>query len=297
MKILIADDNPTNLKLLRAILEGAGHRVCMATDGAEALLLLKRNKPDAIISDILMPRMDGYRFCLEVRKRPASKRTPFIFYTSTYTSPSDEKTALRMGADKFLKKPASSEELLAALQTAVAKAPRRVATRSKPELDLMKEYNARLVTKLEKKNADLQGQTESLRLNQTQLRLQATALEKAANAMIVTDATGKALWVNPAFSRLTGYASSEIIGQNPRLLKSGKHGPSFYRHLWDTILSGQTWQGEFINRRKDGKLFHGEQTITPVRGEDGGITHFIGIMNDVTERKQSERELQIGRAH
>ena len=159
----------------------------------------------------------------------------------------------------------------------------------------MKRNKARLVDELERTNIEIQAQTESLRENEAQLRLQATALEKAANAMVITDAKGVTLWVNPAFTALTGFSSGEMIGKNPRILKSGKHGPAFYAHLWQTILGGHTWRGEFINRRKDGTLFHGEQTITPVCGEQGRIEHFIGVMNDVTERKRAEDELRDSR--
>src|SRR5882762_8400168 len=112
MNILIADDNATNLKLLRALLEAEGHEVLLAADGVEALERLEAEKVDAIISDILMPRMDGYRLCLEVRKREKFKQLPFLFYTSTYTSHSDEKAAFDLGADKFLKKPSPAAEML-----------------------------------------------------------------------------------------------------------------------------------------------------------------------------------------
>ena len=123
-----------------------------------------------------------------------------------------------------------------------------------------------------------------------QLHLQATALASAANAMLITDRTGTIIWVNPAFTTLTGYTPEEAIGQTPSLLKSGKHDPSFYQHLWGTILSGRVWSGETTNRRKDGRLYTEEQTITPVRNERGEIAHFIAIKQDVTERKRLEAE-------
>jgi PAS domain S-box-containing protein len=293
MRILIADDQPTNLKLLRAMLEAEGHRVVEAADGVEALEILQREKVEAIISDILMPRMDGYRLCIEVRKTEKLKELPFVFYTATYVSPSDAKTAIEVGADKFLKKPSPIKEVLGALRDALQAASHRPPRQSPPkaELDLMKEYNARLVAKLEKKNQDLETQAESMRQSQEQMRLQATALAMAANAITITDARGAILWVNPAFSALTGYTSTEARGKNPRILNSGKHDEGFYRTLWETILGGQTWRGEFTNRRKDGTLFYGEQTITPVLDDDGKITRFVGIMNDVTERKKLESQL------
>src|SRR6267142_1778394 len=125
MNILIADDNATNLKLLRAVLEAEGHEVLLAADGVEALERLEAKKVDAIISDILMPRMDGYRLCLEVRKREKFKRLPFLFYTATYTSSSDEEAAFDLGADKFLKKPSPAAELLQALDDVVRNPQRR----------------------------------------------------------------------------------------------------------------------------------------------------------------------------
>ncbi len=129
------------------------------------------------------------------------------------------------------------------------------------------------------------------KLAEERLRLQSTALESAANAILIADRKGRITWVNPAFTRLTGYTPDEVLGQNPRLLKSGKHDQVFYQHLWETILSGQVWQGEMINRRKDGSLYTEEQTIAPVRGERGEISHFIAIKQDITERKQAEEAL------
>jgi len=120
MNILIADDHPTNLKLLQATLEAEGHCVFLAADGVEALAVLQKEKVDAIISDILMPRMDGYRLCLEVRKSEKFRALPFIFYAATYLSPGDFKMAMDLGGDKFLKKPAPTSELIQALQEAAS---------------------------------------------------------------------------------------------------------------------------------------------------------------------------------
>jgi diguanylate cyclase (GGDEF)-like protein/PAS domain S-box-containing protein len=123
-------------------------------------------------------------------------------------------------------------------------------------------------------------------------RLSLTALEAAANAVVITELDGAIRWVNPAFTRLTGYAPAEVIGRNPRLLKSGAHDASFYQELWRTILSGSVWSGEIINRRKDGSTYIEEQTITPVRDTQGGISHFIAIKQDVTSRKRLQNDLQ-----
>ena len=85
-----------------------------------------------------------------------------------------------------------------------------------------------------------------------QVRIQSSALEAAANSIILTDTTGRILFANKAFCTMTGYAPEEVLGKTPDFLKSGKHDPDFFRELWDTILTGRVWQGELINRRKDG---------------------------------------------
>ncbi|MFQ5705631.1 MAG: PAS domain S-box protein, partial [Gemmatimonadales bacterium] len=127
---------------------------------------------------------------------------------------------------------------------------------------------------------------------EAKLYLQSAALEVAANAIAITDPRGTIQWINPAFTTLTGFPPEEAIGETFRILKSGKHDDSYYRDLWETILSGRTWRGELINRRKDGSLYHEEDTITPVKSQDGTITHFITIKQDITERKQSEEVLR-----
>jgi PAS domain S-box-containing protein len=124
------------------------------------------------------------------------------------------------------------------------------------------------------------------------LRLQSAALEAAANAIVITDQLGNILQVNAAFTALTGYAAREVIGQNPRILKSGQQKETFYRNLWQTISSGRVWSGELTNRRKDGSLYAEEMTITPLRDADGVIAHYIAIKQDISERKRAEDELR-----
>jgi PAS domain S-box-containing protein len=124
------------------------------------------------------------------------------------------------------------------------------------------------------------------------LRLQNATLEAAANAIVIADQSGNILWVNAAFTDLTGYTAQEVLGKNPRLLKSGKQDEAFYRNLWQTISSGQVWRGELTNRRKNGSLYAEEMTITPVRSADGVITRYIAIKQDVTKRKRVEEALR-----
>lgn len=125
------------------------------------------------------------------------------------------------------------------------------------------------------------------------LLLRSKALESAANAIAITDTNGRFLWVNPAFSELTGYSENEVLGHTHRILNSGKQDDGLYQDMWQTITSGDVWQGELVNRRKNGILYTEEQIITPVLNEDGEVSNFIAIKHDVTERKASEEKLQL----
>ncbi len=124
------------------------------------------------------------------------------------------------------------------------------------------------------------------------LPLLAAAIEQAAESIVITNADGRIQYVNPAFTRITGYGAEEIIGQNPRILKSNRQNPGYYRDLWNTILAGQVWHGELINQRKDGTIYIEEMTITPVRNAGGAITNFIAIQQDVTEQRAAEEALR-----
>ena len=123
------------------------------------------------------------------------------------------------------------------------------------------------------------------------LRVQATALRSAANGIVITDRAGTITWVNPAACAITGYPSDELVGRHTRILKSGRHDASFYAQLWQTVTHGDSWSGTIVNRRKDGSEYYEEQTIAPVLDENGAITHFIAIKQDVTEQRGIQNEL------
>ncbi|OYT59330.1 diguanylate cyclase [Euryarchaeota archaeon ex4484_178] len=119
-----------------------------------------------------------------------------------------------------------------------------------------------------------------------------SAVDHMAEGLVVTDIDGNILYVNPGFTKITGYSYDEVIGKNPRILKSGKQNKKFYEKMWNTILSGQVWHGELINRRKDGTLYWEEMTIVPVKDEEGKIVNFVAVKHDVTDRKKLEEELK-----
>jgi len=116
----------------------------------------------------------------------------------------------------------------------------------------------------------------------------AAAVEQSADSVVITDTSGRIQYVNPAFTTMTGYTREETIGQNPRVLKSGRQSPEFYKDLWDTVASGRIWRVELINRRKDGTCYTEEMSIAPIRDSEGEIASYIAIKKDVTERQAAE---------
>ncbi len=124
------------------------------------------------------------------------------------------------------------------------------------------------------------------------LNIVQSAVDNMAEGLVVTDINGTILFVNPEFTKMTGYREEEVIGQNPRILKSGKQDREFYKNMWNTILSGRIWRGSLINRRKDGTLYWEEMTIVPVKDNEGKITNFVAVKRDISERKKLEDEIR-----
>ena len=118
------------------------------------------------------------------------------------------------------------------------------------------------------------------------------AIEQSGETIVITDAAGVILYVNPAFTRTSGYAREEALGRNPRLFRSGLHDPSFYRQMWETLNAGGTWEGQLVNKSKDGTLYTEQATISPVRDADGRVAHFVAVKRDITSqlRDQTEKE-------
>ena len=136
----------------------------------------------------------------------------------------------------------------------------------------------------------VQESVTNYRLQQTN-RLLVEALESARDGVIVTDLQGTILHVNAALEQMFGYSRQEMLGQSARLFKSGVHATEFYRDFWTTILGRSSWQGELVNRKKDGSLIDTSLTVSPLVGVTGQLTHFVGIYRDMSERKQIERQL------
>jgi sigma-B regulation protein RsbU (phosphoserine phosphatase) len=134
--------------------------------------------------------------------------------------------------------------------------------------------------------------------NEERLRKLSSAVEQTADSIVITNKQGSIEYVNPAFEKTTGYGSLEVMGRTPRILKSGMHDRSFYRELWAKILSGSSYRGTIVNRKKGGQLYWSEQTITPLKDKDGNITNFVTVMKDITElkeKREQEARLKVAR--
>ena len=125
-----------------------------------------------------------------------------------------------------------------------------------------------------------------------ELRMLSTALEQSPRMIIITDTKGSIEYVNQKFTKLTGYTLEEVIGKNPRILKSGKNPPEMYKRLWETITSGCEWHGELLNKKKDGGLYWKCSSLSPIRSSEGVITRFIDISEDITKHKEAEDKIK-----
>ncbi|MCF6150611.1 MAG: EAL domain-containing protein [Candidatus Kuenenia sp.] len=482
MKILIVNDSEDDVHLLEHILKKHGFEVTSASDGLEALDALKDVRFDLIISDILMPRMDGLELCRKCKTNKDYRNIPFIFYTATFTTGKAREYAMNLGADKLLVKPIDHgvfiDEIVRTLNNYKKTPPPHFkATIEKDETEVYRNYNEYLIHKLEnqlldfekeskefqelkekeddksKKQAILQlinemfdtahdlltvessmriylkkicrylgwpvghvyktidtangstwlksaglwyfeypkqfgllrrtsestvlrpgedlpgkvflsGKMEwisdvakdinftraqyanmksidigvkgafafpikegnkiryifeffskkeekpkallfevvdnlSLQLGRVierkraeeKIRKLSQVVEQSRASIMITNKEGIIEYVNPKFSELTGYSNSECIGLTPRILKSGKTPHETYRNLWNTIISGKEWQGELLNKKKNGELYWEHVHISPIRNPKGHVIHYLAIKEDITEHKRFETHL------
>lgn len=159
--------------------------------------------------------------------------------------------------------------------------------------------DVRTVDELVKQNADLIKELEVFRSQKEQIeqerenaRMFISAIDQSSESIFFTDTKGRILYVNQTFEKNSGYTRDELLGQTPRILKSGVHPPQFYKEMWATLLRGEVWRSHLTNKRKDGSLYHEDANIAPVRNEQGKITSFVSVKTDITELLESQRYLE-----
>jgi len=306
--VLLVDDKEENLYYLESLFKGHGYAVTTARHGAEALLKARAAPPDLIISDLLMPVMDGYTLLRHWKMDARLASIPFIVYTATYTEAEDERLAMSLGADAFILKPAEPEAFLARVMQVEAgiDAPAVASAQSAPadEGALMQVYSETLIRKLEQKSLQLEDTNRALQQDievrirtEERLRLLDSAVMQSKEAILITDAQlelpgPRIVFANPAFTRLTGYGTDEVIGKTPRILQGPDTDRGVLDHLREALERGEMFEGEAVNYRKDGSAYDQEWQIAPIRDADGIVTHFVALQHDITERKRAADELQ-----
>ncbi len=257
---------------------------------AEFQAALRSELWNVVLSEYALPNIDGLGALRMMQK--SGLDLPFIMVSG---SPSEEQAvaAIKAGAHDYLVK-----RRLGRLGEVVARelredGERRSRRREASSVRTGEEEVRRLLALAEHSRIELLGVVEQQRETQERLKLRTSALDAAANAVVITDASGMIEWINPAFTELTGYAGADCLGRNLRhLLRPGGSEDSFYDKLWETILAGHVWRGVVVSRKRDGQLYDEEQTITPVSDEAGMVSHFICIKQDITDRRKAEEQLR-----
>lgn len=255
-KILIVDDNANNRLSIRTILKGVEAELHEVDNGFDALSMTLNEDYALILLDALMPDMDGFEVCEQLRANPKTAQTPVIFLTAAFKGIDDNIRGYVAGATDYLAKPIDDHVLKAKVQV------------------FLRLFN----------------QQRALHKANEELRIAAIAFN-SQDGIVVTDADSVILRVNRAFTELTGYTAEEAIGQTPALLKSGHHDAEFYHRLWQALLTEHYWQGEVWNRRKSGEIYPEWLTITAVLNTDQQISHFVAVFNDITQRKMAEEQI------
>jgi two-component system cell cycle sensor histidine kinase/response regulator CckA len=291
VKILIADDDPLQRKLLRVTLESQGHTVDEFEHGRQAIEALEREPVDLVISDILMPNLDGYRFCSEARHTPRLAALPIILYSSSYASPGDEGLALGFGASAFLEKPATAEQIQAAIEDVLRRpAPAPPAERGE-DLGLLKQYSARLITKIEEQNTELLARAEQLAASEEKFRQLA---ENILEVFFLTSAdSSQMLYVSPAYETIWG-RSPDALYTNPRGWIEAIHPEDRARIQAEDVAAAQSpaaYTREFRIVRPDKSVRHIHARGFPIKNAAGEIYRIAGLAQDMTERNTLQAQL------
>jgi len=313
--IIIVDDRLENRYMLQALLKGDEYKISSAKNGAEALFLAQKSPPDLIISDILMPVMDGYTLCMKWHKDEALKKIPFIFYTAAYTKPEDIRFGLRLGADRFLIKPLEPTEFLTAVKNILDEFNTgKVKSNPEPvssEVEELREYNAVLFRKLEDKLYKAEKSDQKLKKYALDLEKNIQKLERSeenlrqaheyvdnlfnyANApVVVWNSSFTIVRFNRAFEHLTGYDAGEVVGQKLDVLFPEQSKKESLVQIKKT-LEGVNWQSveiPILTKKKEIRIILWN-SASVYNNEGKVLISTIAQGQDITGRKQAEDALK-----
>lgn len=301
LPVLIVDDNYENRYLLETILKANGYLVESAKNGKEALDYLHGNRVCLIISDVLMPKMDGFQLCREVKKDPDLKKIPFVFYTSQYTNKEDSDFGLDLGADRYIMKPSEPDAFLAEINGVLSELPKVLSSEPniphKGETEYLGEYSERLshqlerkIRELEKKNKDYEEAEQLLRENQLIFR---DLVENLNEVVFTLDVNGIFTYLSPVAESLDGgfgYLVADLIGHSFTEIihpdDLAKVGAKFKE-----TLAGHPKSSQFRVITKSGNVRWIEESGRRIQ-KDGKITGLQGLFSDITKRKETEEALR-----
>lgn len=294
MHVLIVDDKEENRYLLEALLKGKGFDVISAANGADAFETLKSGGIDLIISDILMPVMDGFQLCREVRMDESLRHLPFIIYTATYTGPKDEEFATTIGADRFIVKPCEPEVFIEAVNDVLASARHSDGVLPPAPLreeEVLKLYNERLVRKLEQKMLELESEVKMRRESEEKYK---TILENIEDGYYEVDLAGNFTFFNKSMCRILGYSSAEMIGMNNRKYMDAENADRVFQTFNQVFMTGEPSRAvDWAIIRKDGSICFINNAVSLIRNAGGIPIGFRGIARDVTDRINAEIEKNL----
>lgn len=285
--VLIVDDKEEGLYFLQCLLSSNGFQVSSASNGQQALECAERILPDLVISDILMPVMDGFTLCRHFKKDSRFRAIPFIFYTATYTDARDEEFALSIGADLFVVKPKDPAVLMQIIRDFLENRTREVeplpqALPLPEESDYLQSYNSALVRKLEKKVLQLEEANRSLAIKDF-------AIATSIAGIIMADLSGTITYVNDSFADMWGCKSSELVGKPFLSLAADEYAIS---KIISTLRVQGHWIGELKANRKTGPQFTVQIAAHTVTGPKKDPICFMASCVDITEHKRLQEEIQ-----
>lgn len=304
-RILVVDDKEDNLYLMRALLGVNGYELQEARHGAEALELARNTPPDLIITDVLMPVMDGFTLCRECKKDPVLQTVPLIFYTATYTDERDRDFAVSLGAARFIVKPEEPEDFIRIIREVLNElpSPQPAAARPPEEGVFLKQYNETLIRKLESKteqlkqaNKELRQQVAELEQSERQLCQNEQRYREIFNAtsegIFIHEAnTGRILDVNDSVLHLYGYPSKEVVlKKNIGELSAERpeySQPEVERYIRAAVQKGPQ-QFEWLAKRSDGSVFPVEVTLR--HSAIMGIGSILAVVRDISAHKRINEE-------
>ncbi len=271
--ILVVDDDPLSLFTLERYFQ-KHYKVITAYSGASAMEVIQGYVFDLIILDIILPDVDGLTLCRQIKAMTGNGGTPIIFISSVDDT-IGKLNGFAAGAVDYITKPFILDEVM---------------SRARTQIDL-NQLRRGLEERVKQRTKELEAEMERRFIAESALLKLSTAVIQAPLTIMIVGTDGLIEYVNPWFTKSTGYQPEEVIGQNPRLLKSGYTTHVEYASMWKTITSGAIWRGEFSTVRKNGGHFWESVTMAPVKNASGDIINYVGIKEDITVRKQRDNEL------